>query len=579
MNNKKKYKNYKIKHALITVINCKRCSEVFKYTKTNVKDDPFCKRCDQNHVHCRYSCKKCCKRFQYNDLKCKNCTENGFECERTMIKTREQFDKINELGEKTRRFYEQCYIQLSSWMSFKKIKEILENNSLNIKNNFYGGSQSATDIKNYSLKNYTRCTVHRNCRCDYFDLNVHCDICDDSCKEFCELLIVHDNKNLEEIFDEAVDDIFNKKSELIEIFYRKKILVKNIVQLERLYKLVKEKDEMNELKNELYYNSYAKLWNNNARYVIIDDFLFLRNNGSKPCIILLNELVNPCNFESKKFLKELYKNCLIIKLGNFDLRKKDEEGNLTNQFLLDGRTETISYFDSLENENKLILTLEDFEYDYILNYNNENRKNKRRLNYDAEEFNGIKWNIKNTRYMGIFPNENVVNDWYNAILELKKKNPGDENYMIEKILSDWYTLQGSDNIIRLIYNVHKKELKEFKEKCFWILIGDVNGFGGRDMPIFFNNSGSTDSGSSNTNTGSDTTNTGSNTTNIGGGNTGTGSNTTTAMGSNINNNLKLALDEIFKNLEMDRTNNDQKDLEWLRKVSKNIASLIQNINK
>ncbi|CAG8843126.1 45755_t:CDS:1, partial [Gigaspora margarita] len=266
MNNKKKYKNYKIKHALITVINCKRCSEVFKYTETKVKDDPFCKRYDQNHVHCRYSCEKCCKRFQCNDLKCKNCTENGFECERTMIKTREQFDKINELGvqcfygkfergEKTGRFYEQCYIQLSSWMSFKKIKKIHENNSLNIKNNFYGSFQSATDMKNYSLKNYTRCMVHRNCRCDYFDLNAHCNICDDSCKEFHELLIVHDSfgnqldsekvglfifgnknfdpnigsktktdKNLEKIFDEAVDDIFNKKSELIEIFYRKKKL-------------------------------------------------------------------------------------------------------------------------------------------------------------------------------------------------------------------------------------------------------------------------------------------------------------------------------------------------------------------
>ncbi|CAG8854449.1 30612_t:CDS:1, partial [Gigaspora margarita] len=113
----------------------------------------------------------------------------------------------------------------------------------------------------------------------------------------------------------------------------------------------------------------------------------VKNKGSKPCIILLNESVNPCNFESEKFLKELYKNCLIIKLESFDLRKKNEERNLTNQFLLDGGTETISYFDSLGNENKLILTLEDFEYNYTLNYNNENRKNKRRLNYNTKEFN------------------------------------------------------------------------------------------------------------------------------------------------------------------------------------------------
>ncbi|CAG8837537.1 1673_t:CDS:2, partial [Gigaspora margarita] len=180
--------------------------------------------------------------------------------------------------------------------------------------------------------------------------------------------------------------------------------------------------------------------NNNARYVIIDDFLFLRNISEQKfqrytcieqwCFV---KKINPCNFESEKFLKELYKNCLIIKLESFDLKKKDEEGNLTNQFLLDGGTETISYFDS--------------------------------------------------------------------------------------------------------------------------------------------------SSSGNTNTGSDTTNTGSNTTNIGSGNTSTGGNTTTATGSNIDNNFKLALDEIFKNLEMNRTNDDQKDLERLRKVSKNIVSLIQNINK
>ncbi|CAG8856052.1 35202_t:CDS:1, partial [Gigaspora margarita] len=86
----------------------------------------------------------------------------------------------------------------------------------------------------------------------------------------------------------------------------------------------------------------------------------VKNKGSKPCIILLNKSVNLCNFESEKFLKELYKNCLIIKLESFNLRKKDEEGNLTNQFLLDGGTETIFYFDNLGNENKLILTLKDF---------------------------------------------------------------------------------------------------------------------------------------------------------------------------------------------------------------------------
>ncbi|CAG8829821.1 41462_t:CDS:1, partial [Gigaspora margarita] len=47
----------------------------------------------------------------------------------------------------------------------------------------------------------------------------------------------------------------------------------------------------------------------------------------------------------------------------------------------------------------------------------------------------------------------------------------------------------------------------------------------------------------------------------------------------MDNNIKLALDKIFRNLEMQRMNDDQKDLESLKRVSKNIADLIKNINK
>ncbi|CAG8802199.1 12809_t:CDS:2, partial [Dentiscutata erythropus] len=144
----------------------------FRCRESVVKDGSPCKKCQKNHVYCRNSCQKCCKRYQCNDLKCSNCAEDGIECKRTMITTQEQFENINEdvkyfSGQYERgesgRFHEQCYVQLNSWMNFKQIKEIFENMSINIMNDFYGG-----------------------------DKNIYCDKCNDSCQEFRELLIVHD---------------------------------------------------------------------------------------------------------------------------------------------------------------------------------------------------------------------------------------------------------------------------------------------------------------------------------------------------------------------------------------------------
>ncbi|CAG8829820.1 41461_t:CDS:2, partial [Gigaspora margarita] len=292
-----------------------------------------------------------------------------------------------ERGEKTEQFYEQCYIQLSLWMSFKKIKKILKNNSLNINNNFYEGFQSAIDMKNYSLKKYSRCTNHKNCQYDYFDLNIHCNLCNDFCKEFCELLIVYDNSENELNPEDVGPFIFGDKNFDLNIGS-------------------KNKPEKNSEK--IFENAVDLILNNNYKSImIIGDTLFayvktVKNKGSKPCIILLNELVNLCKFESNKFLKELYKNCLIINLGTFDLRKKDEDGNLTNQFLLDGGSETICYFDSSGNEHILILTLEDFEYNYTLNYSNENKKNKYRLDSNND---GESSNTKRARH-----NNNIESD-------------------------------------------------------------------------------------------------------------------------------------------------------------------------
>ncbi|CAG8820996.1 26641_t:CDS:2, partial [Dentiscutata erythropus] len=86
----------------------------------------------------------------------------------------------------------------------------------------------------------------------------------------------------------------------------------------------------------------------------------IKNKGSKPCVVLLNESGNPYLIEDEIFQKELRQNCLIINIGDFNLRKKDEDGNLTNE--------------SLRYGGKLLLTLEDFEYDKTLNYENGNGK-------------------------------------------------------------------------------------------------------------------------------------------------------------------------------------------------------------
>ncbi|CAG8524095.1 6642_t:CDS:2, partial [Dentiscutata heterogama] len=187
-------KQYKVKHALITITLCKCCSERFRYKESIAKDGSPCKKCQKNHVHCRNSCQKCCKRFQYNDLTCSNCVEDGIEYKRTMITTYEQFKKVNEQGVKyfseqyergeTGRFHEQCYIQLNSWMNFKQIKEIFGN------------------------------MIHRECRCDYSNLD-YCDKCDDSCQEFRKLLIVCDESGNELISDQKGSFIFGEFKERI----------------------------------------------------------------------------------------------------------------------------------------------------------------------------------------------------------------------------------------------------------------------------------------------------------------------------------------------------------------------------
>ncbi|CAG8828697.1 18980_t:CDS:1, partial [Dentiscutata erythropus] len=133
--------------------------------------------------------------------------------------------------------------------------------------------------------------------------------------------------------------------------------------------------------------------------------------------------------------------------------------------------------------------------------------------------------------------------------------------------SNWYTLPHSDHIIQLIYYVHEKELISFKGKCFFLLLGDVNGFGGRNMPLIYNGG----SGSGGSNSTGNPNNPGSNPNE-------SGANKPNNSGSGLNQKQKLALDEIFKNLQMQRTDNDDNNLEELRKVSQKLAELFNMQN-
>ncbi|CAG8707902.1 15775_t:CDS:2, partial [Dentiscutata heterogama] len=423
--------------------------------------------------------------------------------------------------------------------------------------------------------------------------------------------------------------------EFINIFKRDPKVTKHIMQLHKLHLTRKEEEEKVEIKKELYYKSsyelddfwvpkiifnwikenlftkkkqyksimivgntrlgktalfrslklphiyYCKLreskqWNNNAKYVILDDIDFFKHNGDQKRSIM--DTYREMLFCQEEFnLRTAYSKTIKNK-GNFDLRKKDEDGNLTNESLRYGGSVVISYIDKDGDEKELVLTLEDFEYDKMLNYENGGN-GKRRMSYDENERESE--NIKR----GIFANENIVNEWYNAVKELQRLNPAQEKFAIEKVDSNWYTLPHSDHIIQLIYNVHEKDG------------GGGSGSGGGNSTGNPNNPGS-NSGSGNTsgnpgsNTGQGGNPTGgnggsaSNNNPTGGGSNTGGSNPNESgankppnnSGSGLNQKQKLALDEIFKNLQMQRTDNDDNDLEELRKVSQRLAELLNMQN-
>jgi hypothetical protein len=149
----------------------------------------------------------------------------------------------------------------------------------------------------------------------------------------------------------------------------------------------------------LYYcgNMDKSIWNNDARYIIFDDFRFLKryakdissnfseykeflfcqkefniivpyskntikNRGTKPLIVLCNDdELDPIRYEMEQnpdFFKNLLKNSLIINLGNFDMRKTE-----SNRIRYGSET-MITYMTEYGNEETISLSSSDFDYGY-----------------------------------------------------------------------------------------------------------------------------------------------------------------------------------------------------------------------
>ena len=197
---------YNFKHALITAHLCKPCSIKYicdckKVNEKEIEKDnskKICKKCNKGHIYCKNkNCNKACMRFKCNWIICENCKDEEIECKRTIIRNQNEFNNLKEKcvlfcsgkfekGKETNKLHEQLYFQFDKSYNIKKIKEILENGTVNIQKKYFGRNEdmSAINMKNYSIKKYPRCVEHEKCRCSYNDINNICKLCNENCKQY-----------------------------------------------------------------------------------------------------------------------------------------------------------------------------------------------------------------------------------------------------------------------------------------------------------------------------------------------------------------------------------------------------------
>ncbi|CAG8817892.1 16299_t:CDS:1, partial [Gigaspora margarita] len=85
-----------------------------------------------------------------------------------------QFEASND-----KRLHSQVYVQLKICMTMKAIKELFDDHSMFIE------AIKTTSLLAcmYCKKLYDYCKKHKGCKCDYYDLSLFCDLCNETCEQ------------------------------------------------------------------------------------------------------------------------------------------------------------------------------------------------------------------------------------------------------------------------------------------------------------------------------------------------------------------------------------------------------------
>ncbi|CAG8510350.1 3231_t:CDS:2 [Scutellospora calospora] len=240
-------------------------------SKILYKEDriPDCDLCDIKYFRCKAKkCTQCCKLNKYILYPCENCKNKNIECEYSIIKSEEEFNRFERLGlsayigqieqTKTGKTHVQAYCQFKKKTSIDKLGKMFNNYTLSFPDKMKGNVNSNIE---YASKLYNRCDRHkkRECKCDYENLNKQCRVCNTKCLvrsksridglnigpfkfgNFCEL------ENEEELEIEDMDNV-----ELIR--------EKNGIMLDDMRQLKRIRDEQISHEDVIMNSEYQLFW-------------------------------------------------------------------------------------------------------------------------------------------------------------------------------------------------------------------------------------------------------------------------------------------------------------------------------
>ncbi|CAG8479663.1 9935_t:CDS:1, partial [Scutellospora calospora] len=160
------------------------------YFRENNKENPNCDLCNSKHFRCKETtCTQCCNLNKCNSYPCKFCKDEKINCEYSIIRNEEEFETFKELGmeayigqiENTKegKAHIHGFCEFKELISTKKIKQMFGDYHIYISLRLRGSVESNIE---YVSKLYNHCEKHKKkCRCDYFDLNHICEVCNDNC--------------------------------------------------------------------------------------------------------------------------------------------------------------------------------------------------------------------------------------------------------------------------------------------------------------------------------------------------------------------------------------------------------------